>query len=67
MEENRIPVFGKDSEEHDKRAFDWVIVDGKPVVETKDHRTGARVRTPLDKVLAGYERLKQKQAHNATA
>ena len=63
MEENRVPVFGKDAEEHEKRAFDWILVDGQPVVETKYNNV--RIRTPLPRVLDGYKRLTQKQASSA--
>lgn len=65
MKEERVSVFGKDAEEHDKRAFDWILVNGQPYMETKD-RHGNKVRTPVNRVVAGYEQLKRKQAGNAT-
>ena len=38
MEENRIPVYGKNAEDQEKRVFDVVIKDGQPCFETKDRK-----------------------------
>lgn len=58
MEEKRITVYGKDAEDKDKRAFDWIMVDGHPFMETKDRR-GHKVLTPAKDAMDAYRRLNQ--------
>ena len=65
MEEKRITVYGKDAEDKEKRAFDWIMVDGHPYLETKD-RYGHKVVTPANAAIAALKRLKQ-QFGNATS
>ncbi|MBR5109053.1 MAG: hypothetical protein IK099_02565 [Clostridia bacterium] len=58
MEEKRIPVYGKDAEDKEKRAFDWIVVNGRPYMETKD-RSGHKVLTPAKDAIAAYKKLQQ--------
>lgn len=66
MEVNRIPVKGTFPDNSEKRAMDLLLIDGQVVVETIDHRTGCRVKTPLDKVLTYSKQLKKIQKPNVT-
>lgn len=61
MEEKRIPVYGKDAENHQKRMFDWILIDGKYYMETKD-RNGHMIRKPADEAITAYKQLQDKQA-----
>lgn len=58
MEQERIPVYGKDPEDKEKRAFDWIMINGCLFIETKD-RYGHTIRTPANKALAPYKKLQQ--------
>ena len=58
MEDKRIAVYGKDAEDKEKRAFDWIRIKGQLFVETKD-RHGRTVRTPAKEALAPYKQLQQ--------
>lgn len=59
MKDDRIPIYGHDAEGHRKRAFDLILVQGLPFMETKD-RTGHIIRAPADDALDAIEKLKQK-------
>ena len=59
MDNDRIPIYGRDAEGHRKRAFDMILVQGLPFMETKD-RTGHIIRAPADEALNAIEKLKQK-------
>ena len=58
-EENRIPVYGKDAEDQDKRAFDIVMRNGQPCFETKD-RYGNKVWTAAKEALEACKKLNQR-------
>lgn len=58
MEQKRIPVYGKDTEDKQKRAFDWIMIDGKMFVETVN-RDGHKVRTPASAAITAYKKLQQ--------
>ena len=58
MEENRIRVYGKDAEDKEKRAFDLILVDGQPYVETVS-REGHKIKTPANAAISAIEWLKQ--------
>ena len=58
MELKRIPVYGKDTEDKQKRAFDWIMIDGKMYVETVN-RDGHKVRTPASAAIIAYKKLRQ--------
>lgn len=64
MEENRIKVIGKIDDVHEKHAMDLLMINGRVVVETVDRRTGCRVKTPFDSLIAGCEELKKIQKPN---
>lgn len=61
MEENHVPVYGKDAEDKTKRMFDWILINGKPFMETKDSH-GHTIRTPASEAITAYKRLQRRQA-----
>ena len=58
MEENRVPVYGKDSEGKSKRGFDWLRINGKTYLESIN-REGHKVKTPVETALAALQQLQQ--------
>ncbi len=64
MEESRISVYGKDTEDHYKRAFDWVMINNLPYVETVNSK-GLKIRTPAADAISAYKRLKQQYKASA--
>ena len=65
MEENRISVYGKDAEDKEKRAFDLILIDGQPYVETVS-REGHKIKTPAIAAVSAIKRLRLTAKH-ATA
>ena len=63
MIDQNIPVFGKDAEGRRKRAFDWVLINGEPFLETVN-REGRKIRTPAAVTIAAYKRLRPKMPEN---
>lgn len=59
MEEERITIYGKNAEDHEKRAFDVVMKDGQPCFETKD-RNGNKVWTTAREALEACRRLRRR-------
>jgi len=57
-EEKRIPIYGKDAEDQARRAFDIVMKDGQPCIETKD-RYGHKVWTAAREAFEACKRLRQ--------
>ncbi len=58
MEEKRIHVYGKDAEGKRKRGFDFILVDGKPYVESVNTQ-GQRVKTPVEQAKAVLMKLQE--------
>lgn len=61
MGEKRISVYGKDAENKQKRMFDWIMINGKPFIETKDSH-GNKVWTPATEAITAYRKLQEQQA-----
>lgn len=61
MGEKRIPVYGKDAENKQKRMFDCIMINGKPFIETKDSH-GHKIRTPATEAITAYRQLQEQQA-----
>lgn len=60
MEEKRVTVYGEDAEQNQKRMFDWIVINGRAYMETKDSH-GHRIRTPATKAFAAYKKIQPKQ------
>ena len=59
MKDERVPVYGKDAEGNRKRGFDWLMIDGKPYIESVT-REGHKVKTPAYEAANAFKELQEK-------